>query len=63
MSSTVVIDSLSSFSCREVLSSLLVLNINVPDRVDWKACSSSQEEESAAAKTMRQNFQPFDFTE
>ena len=33
------------------LSSPLVLN--VPDCVDWKACSSSQEEESAAA---RQNF-------
>ena len=46
---------------REVLASPLVLN--VPHRVDWKACSSSQEEESDATKTLRQNFQPFDFTE
>ena len=50
------------FPCfREVLASPLALN--VPHRVDWKACSSSKEEESAAAKKMRQNFQPFDFTE
>ena len=45
---------------REVLASPLLLNI--PDRVDWKACSTSKEEETQAAKAFRKTFQPFDFT-
>lgn len=45
---------------REVLASPLLLNI--PDRVDWKACSTSKEEETQAAKAFRKQYQPFDFT-
>ncbi|KAL5479933.1 hypothetical protein EMCRGX_G023536 [Ephydatia muelleri] len=45
---------------REVLASPLLLNI--PDRVDWKACSTSKEEETQAAKAFRKTFQPYDFT-
>lgn len=56
---TVIHSLISCFTFREVLASPLVLN--VPHRVDWKACSASKEEEMAAAKSMRQNFQPFDF--
>ena len=50
-----------SLASREVLASPLVLN--VPHRVDWKACSATKEEETSAARTMRDNFQPFDFTD
>ena len=46
---------------REVLASPLVLG--VPQRVDWKACSTSKQEEAAATKSFRQNYQPFDFTD
>lgn len=46
---------------REVLASTLILN--VPERVDWKRCSASKEEETVAAKDMRTHFEPFDFTD
>jgi len=42
-----------------VLASPLVLN--APHRIDWKACAASKEEETASAKSMRHNFQPYDF--
>lgn len=45
---------------REVIASPLLLNI--PDRIDWKACSMSKEEETQAAKAFRKMFQQFDFT-
>jgi len=45
---------------REVLASRSVLNM--PDRVDWKACSVSKEEETKLATSFRENFEPFDFT-
>ena len=45
----------------EVLASTLILNL--PERVDWKNCSSTKEEETAAAQNMRTAFQPFDFTD
>jgi len=45
---------------REVLASGPVLNMT--DRVDWKACSVSKEQETKWANNMRENFEPFDFT-
>ena len=45
---------------REVLAGRSVLNM--PDRVDWKACSVSKEEETKLANRFRENFEPFDFT-
>lgn len=45
---------------REVLAGRSVLNM--PDRVDWKACSVSKEEETKLATSFRENFEPFDFT-
>ena len=41
----------------------LPLILNTPSRVDWKACSATKEEETSAAETMRQSFQPFNFTD
>ena len=46
---------------REVLASTLILN--VPERVDWKNCVGSKEEETSTALSMRTEFQPFDFTD
>ena len=48
------------YTHREVLASRSVLNM--PDRVDWKACSVSKEEETKLANLFRENFEPFDFT-
>lgn len=45
---------------REVLASPNLLN--VPGRVDWKACKGSKEEETELASSFRRNFQPYDFT-
>jgi len=36
--------------------------LNVPDRVDWRACKASIEEETELTKRFRKLFQPFDFT-
>ena len=49
------------FPHREVLASPLVLN--VLHCIDWKVCATSKEEETetASAKSMRHNFQPYDF--
>ena len=47
--------------CREVLASSLILN--VPEKVDWKNCSASKEEEMVVVENMRKQFQPFDFTD
>jgi len=41
---------------RQVLVSLL----NVPDRMDWKACMSSDEEDRADAQAFKTAFAPFD---
>uniref|UniRef100_A0A8D0G4T9 CWF19-like protein 1 n=1 Tax=Sphenodon punctatus TaxID=8508 RepID=A0A8D0G4T9_SPHPU len=43
---------------REVLASEAILD--VPDRVDWKHCQASREEEAAAAGVFREAFAPFD---
>ncbi|GAB6026563.1 hypothetical protein CHUAL_012979 [Chamberlinius hualienensis] len=45
---------------REVLASPPLLN--VPDRVDWRACPLSKEEETRLCNTFRKAFEPFDFT-
>ncbi|XP_073234867.1 CWF19-like protein 1 isoform X3 [Porites lutea] len=44
---------------REVVASPSLLNM--PDRVDWKACKVSLEEEKKMAAEFRKKFQPFDF--
>ncbi len=44
---------------REVLASEHLLN--APDRVDWRTCAASKEDETAAAAAYRKAFKPFDF--
>ncbi|XP_047136802.1 CWF19-like protein 1 isoform X1 [Hydra vulgaris] len=44
---------------REALTSPSLLNL--PDRVDWKQCKLSVEEESKCANNLRKRFQPYDF--
>jgi hypothetical protein len=43
---------------REALCRLL----NCPDRIQWKACAGTKEEETAQAADFRLKFQPHDFT-
>ncbi|KAK7075504.1 hypothetical protein SK128_009879 [Halocaridina rubra] len=45
---------------REVLASSPILN--VPERVDWRECQISKEEEIEERNVIRSTFQPFDFT-
>ena len=45
---------------REVLASPEILNI--PDRVDWRPCTVSKEEETEMTQQFRELFKPFDFT-
>ncbi|XP_066985910.1 CWF19-like protein 1 isoform X2 [Macrobrachium rosenbergii] len=45
---------------REVLASASVLN--VPERVDWRECKMSKDEETEQRNKMRSLFQPYDFT-
>uniref|UniRef100_A0A1B6E6F5 Cwf19-like C-terminal domain-containing protein n=2 Tax=Clastoptera arizonana TaxID=38151 RepID=A0A1B6E6F5_9HEMI len=45
---------------REVLASSSVLNVE--ERVDWKDCTVSKEEETALTQKFRKYFEPFDFT-
>ncbi|XP_069960745.1 CWF19-like protein 1 isoform X2 [Cherax quadricarinatus] len=45
---------------REVLASESILN--VPERVDWRECKSSREEETRLCNKIRELFQSFDFT-
>ena len=49
----------SCLSCREVVASPSLLNM--ADRVDWKACKVSEDEEKKMAAAFRKKFQPFDF--
>ncbi|KAK3103656.1 hypothetical protein FSP39_020809 [Pinctada imbricata] len=44
---------------REVLACPQILNM--PERVDWKACKISKDQESDNAKYFRTTFEPFDF--
>ena len=43
-----------------MLASTLILN--VPNRINWKSCVATKDEETKAALEMRKNFKPFDFT-
>ena len=45
---------------REVLADTRLLDM--PERVDWKACSTNKEEETDATKQFRKMFSQFDFT-
>jgi hypothetical protein len=36
--------------------------LNLTDRVDWKACVGTTEEETQATKALRNDIKPFDFT-
>jgi len=36
--------------------------LNMPDRIDWKQCTSSKSEEMKHATSFRQKFKEFDFT-
>lgn len=36
--------------------------LDVPDRVDWKQCKASKEEETRYTSNVRNAFKPFDFT-
>jgi hypothetical protein len=43
---------------REVLGSRQALNC--PERIDWKACKQTKQEETEAAQDMRKAFKKFD---
>lgn len=45
---------------RELLASEAILNC--PEKVDWKQCKMSKEEEIECVKNLREGFKPFDFT-
>lgn len=45
---------------REVLASEELLNM--PDRTDWRDCTTTKEEETVLTKKFRSAFEPFDFT-
>ena len=36
--------------------------LNMPERVDWKACKLSRQEEETAAEDFRSQYEEFDFT-
>ncbi|XP_071511088.1 CWF19-like protein 1 [Diadema antillarum] len=46
---------------REVMAAEELLDM--PDRINWKNCNYTKEEESKMAATFREDFQPFDFNE
>lgn len=48
-----------TLSCREVVASPSLLNL--PDRVNWKDCKVSEDEEKEMAAAFRKKFQPYDF--
>nr|XP_022339809.1 CWF19-like protein 1 [Crassostrea virginica] len=45
---------------REAMASVQLLNM--PERVDWKACKLSRQEEETAAEDFRSQYEEFDFT-
>ena len=47
------------FVCREVLANPSLLNL--PDRIDWKQCKQSRDEEIEWTNRFRKRFQEFDF--
>ncbi len=36
--------------------------LDLPDKIDWKQCKVSKEEETRYTQSMRNAFKPFDFT-
>lgn len=44
---------------REVIASAALLNC--PERVDWRQCNLTKEQESKVAEAMRKRFKPFAF--
>ena len=52
--------SLSDNAFSEVLASPLILNL--PGRVDWRACLLTKDQETKLAEKFRAEFAPFDFT-
>ncbi len=38
------------------------LILNMADRIFWKSCVTTKEEETKTALEMRKKFEPFDFT-
>ena len=46
-------------SCREVVASPSLLDL--PDRMNWKDCKVSEDEEKEMASAFRKKFQPYDF--
>jgi len=47
-------------SCREAMAHTSLLNM--PDRVEWKHCTSSKSQETEYASSFRQKFKKFDFS-
>lgn len=45
---------------RELLASEAVLDL--PDKVDWRKCKASKEDETELTTSFRKAFEPFDFT-
>ena len=45
-------------TCREVLAHPTILN--VPDRIDWKSCQLTKDEETTETKSFRAEFRSFD---
>jgi hypothetical protein len=48
-----------NFWIRQVVAKLL----GIPERIDWKACQKSVDEESTDARNFKSAFSGFDFTE
>ena len=48
------------FYFREVLASPPILNVT--ERIDWRECKMSKEEETNLRDRIREEFQPYDFT-
>ena len=46
-------------ACREALAEPAILNM--PERVDWRNCKSSKEEEAEQAAAFKATFRSFDF--
>lgn len=46
--------------CREVLAHRDILNM--PERVEWRNCPTTKEEEIEMLEDFRNNYKPFDFT-
>ena len=56
-----VTNELVSSFFREVLADESLLNM--PERVDWRSCQQSKEQDVKDAEEMREAFKPFDFNE